>query len=69
MNEKCPYCEADDNHFVLINTETNIYSGLSIAINRQGMLRVRFKYGDCDNFESQDIINIKYCPMCKRKLR
>ena len=66
MSKKCPYCEADNNQFVLLN-KTKDYSGIEISLNRQGMMRVRFGYVDCDYFESQDIINIQHCPMCGRK--
>ena len=40
------------------------YSGIEIAINPQGMLRVRV-YDD-DSLETQDIVHVKYCPMCGR---
>lgn len=63
---KCSYCEADNNDFVTMN-QTVEYSGIELAVNRQGMLRVR--YYDCneDTFESQDIVEIKHCPLCGRR--
>ena len=67
MHKQCPYCEADDNQFIPLN-ETKDYSGIEISLNKQGMMRIRFGYADCVCFESQDIVNIKYCPMCGRKL-
>lgn len=64
----CKYCEANRyGDFVVIN-DTKEYSGIEMAINCQGMLRVRYyKYNGIDSFESQDILNVKYCPMCGRK--
>ena len=59
----CKYCEHENNDFVILN-ETKDYSGIEIAVNRQGMLRVRYE----DNiWFSQDIVNIKFCPMCGKK--
>lgn len=62
----CKYCEADNNDFVLLN-DTRVYSGIEFAINRQGMLRVRFYEDFSQIWFSEDIVNIKYCPMCGRK--
>ena len=63
----CKYCSRKDNDFVLIN-ETADYSDIEISLNRQGMLRVRAYNGDGWTWESQDIINIAFCPICGRKL-
>ena len=63
----CKFCEADNNDFVIMNDTTD-YSGIEMAINRQGMLRIR--YYMCNGthiFESEDIANINNCPMCGRK--
>ena len=63
MDKKCPYCEADNNDFVPLN-QTVEYSGIEMSLNRQGMLRVRF-YNDVNHiWFSEDIVNIKSCPMC-----
>lgn len=63
----CQYCENENNDFVVLN-DTKDYSGIEMAINCQGMLRVRYyMYNGIDRFESQDILNIKNCPMCGRK--
>ena len=63
----CKFCEADNNDFVIMN-DTIDYSGIEMAINRQGMLRVRYyMYNGIDRFESQDILNVKHCPMCGRE--
>ena len=64
----CQYCEPRScNDFVEMN-QTKEYSGIEMAINCQGMLRVRYyMYNDIDRFESQDILNVKYCPLCGRK--
>ena len=62
----CKYCETDNNDFVIIN-DTRTYSGIEFSINRQGMLRVRY-YEDLSNeWISEDIINIKYCPFCGKE--
>ena len=62
----CQYCEHENNDFVLLN-DTRVYSGIELAINRQGMLRVRFYEDLSQIWFSEDIINIKHCPMCGRK--
>ena len=64
----CKYCEHENNDFVLLN-ETADFSDIEMSLNRQGMLRVRYyEQGKYDLFYSQDIINVKYCPMCCRKM-
>lgn len=62
---KCPYCETDNNDFVMMN-QTVEYSGIEMSLNRQGMLRVRF-YDRSDVWFSEDIVNIKHCPMCGKR--
>ena len=64
----CKFCEPNkDNSFVILN-ETVDYSGIEFALHEKGMLRCRY-YGGKENFESQDIINIKFCPICGTELR
>lgn len=64
----CKYCEHENNDFVILN-DTVEYSYIEMALNRQGMLRVRcYEQSECDLCFSQDIINVKFCPMCGRKL-
>lgn len=62
----CKFCEADNNDFVLLN-DTRVYSGIELAINRQGMLRVRYYDDYSQVWFSEDIVNIKHCPICGRK--
>ena len=62
----CQYCEHENNDFVLLN-DTRVYSGIEFAINRQGMLRVRFYEDLSQIWFSEDILTIKHCPMCSRK--
>lgn len=62
----CQYCDSNYNDFVVMN-QTMEYSGIELAINRQGMLRARYYDVNGDVFETQDIIEIKYCPLCGRK--
>ena len=65
----CPYCNRDNNDFAQLNT-TFDYSGLEIALNRQGMLRLRcYADDDTQEFFTQDVVLIKYCPYCGRKMR
>ena len=65
-NGSCPYCGAKTNDFISINQSVE-YSGIEIAINRQGMLRVRvYEYGQ-ETFTAQDIVEIKCCPKLRRK--
>lgn len=66
MDKKCPYCQIDNNDFTLLN-QTMDYSGIEIVLNRQGMLRVRYYNDDFVNFDSQEIVNIKFCPMCGKR--
>ena len=64
----CKYCEHENNDFVVLN-ETVEYSGIEVELNKQGMLRVRY-YEDCTKtWFSEDIINVKFCPMCGRRLQ
>ena len=59
----CNFCKKNnDNSFVPLN-ETVDYSGIEIAIHEKGMLRCRY-FENEETFKSQDVINIKYCPMC-----
>lgn len=63
----CKYCEHKNNDFVILN-ETADYSGIEMALNRQGMLRVRYYDINDPNFVTQDIININFCPVCGKKI-
>lgn len=64
---KCPYCDTINNDFVAMN-QTVEYSGIELAMNRQGMLRARYYDVNGDTFETQDIVEIKYCPMCGKQI-
>ena len=64
---KCKYCEHENNNFVILN-DTKEYSGVEIALNRQGILRVRYYEGYNQLWSMEDIMNIEYCPMCGRKV-
>lgn len=64
---KCKYCKHKNNDFVILN-ETKDYSGIEIALNRQGMLRVRYYEGYNQLWSTEDVINIKFCPICGRKI-
>jgi hypothetical protein len=63
----CQYCELRNNNDFVAMNQTMEYSGIELAINCQGMLRARYYDINGDTFESQDIVNIKRCPMCGRK--
>lgn len=66
----CPYCEHATNDFLPMN-QTIEYSGIEIALNRQGILRVRVL--DCSDESptigllTQDIVEIKFCPLCGKR--
>ena len=59
---RCPYCESGTNDIVPMNQAVE-YSGIEMAVNRQGMLRVRVLDND-GSFTTQDIIEIRNCPLC-----
>lgn len=61
----CEYCKSNT-EFIPLNTTTD-YSGLEFALCGN-MLRVRYSSNDYKHFESQDIVIIKHCPMCGRRL-
>ena len=63
---KCKYCEHENNDFVVLN-ETKEYSGVEIALNRQGILRVRFYEGYNQLWSTEDIMSVEFCPMCGRE--
>lgn len=63
---KCPYCESGTNDFVPMN-QTAEYSGIEMSVNRQGMLRVRVLDDDA-GFTTQDIVEIRSCPLCGKRL-
>ena len=76
----CYFCHSETNDFVNLNSTTD-YSGIEISMHEKGMLRCRtFKFDEFNQkksngvtycpitFENQDIVNIKYCPMCGREL-
>lgn len=65
---RCAYCDGEDNDFVLLNQTTD-YSGIEMALNRQGMLRVRYYADDSHIWYSQDIVEIKFCPNCGRAMK
>lgn len=65
----CKYCGSRD-FISLNNDESYDCSGMDIAISNLGCLRARAFYGErWAEFESTvGIVNIKYCPMCGRRL-
>lgn len=63
----CSYCEAKENNFIPAN-QTVDYSGIEIAINRQGLLRTRV-FNETGDLVTQDIVEIRYCPLCGKKFR
>ena len=63
---KCDYCSGKDNSFVPMN-QTKEYSCIEMSLNRQGMLRVRVGDDGAGNFVTQDVVNVRCCPMCGRK--
>lgn len=62
----CEYCKSRT-EFIPLNTTAD-YSGLEFALC-DNILRVRYyPSNDHMHFETQDLINIKFCPMCGRRL-
>ena len=64
---RCPYCKGETNDFIPLN-QTVKYSGIEMALNRQGMLRVRVYEPEKTTFTTQDIVEIKHCPHCGAKM-
>lgn len=65
-NIHCKCCAANSNDFIILNT-TKEYSGIEMAVNRQGMLRIRVydeNEHDDEIFLTQDILELDYCPLC-----
>lgn len=62
----CEYCKHENNDFVILNTTVDC-SNIEMAINRQGMFRIRHYTDENQVWFSQDLININYCPVCGRK--
>lgn len=62
---KCKYCQSGTNDFVPLH-ETAEYSGIEIAVNRQGMLRAR-ALDPKGHMAAQDVVMIACCPACGRK--
>lgn len=59
----CNHCIPNNHDFISLN-DTVEYSGIEMAINDQGMLRIRvYEEG---KLITQDIVNINYCPICGR---
>lgn len=51
---RCSYCESETNDFVSMN-QTVEYSGIEMAVNRQGMLRVRVFDKEVPDMEKRTI--------------
>ena len=68
MKFTCPVCNCDSTDNIPLN-DTTKYSGIEISLNKLGELRVRTYSDSSDYWESQDIINLKYCPLCRRKYK
>lgn len=64
--QDCPVCGGTDDSFVPLNASTAGYSGIEIAMARDGMLRAR-SLGPDGGMLSQDIINVPFCPMCGKE--
>lgn len=65
--KKCPYCESETTDFIPMN-QTAEYSSIEISLNRQGMLRVRV-LDEYEGYETQDIVEVKYCPLCGKNFK
>lgn len=61
-----PKCICHAEHFNTLNTATADYSGIEIALHKDGMLRMR---AHTPEGRYSDVISINYCPICGRKLQ
>ena len=61
----CNHC-IPDHDFRSIG-DTVEYNGVETSLNDQGMLRVRVYTGG--HLESQDMINVNFCPFCGRRFK
>ena len=70
----CKFCDFKNNDgHILLNDDTAEYSGMTVSVLSNGpqsgaILRVRSLTDDHMLVDSQDAININYCPMCGRKI-
>lgn len=64
----CEYCEHENNDFITLNATVD-YSNIEMAINRQGVFRIRHYTDENQVWFSQDLININFCPVCGRKFK
>ena len=64
----CKCCDQPGKESVEIN-DSAAYSGIQIEINKQGMLRVRYYGSRSILFESQDIVNVPFCPIYGKKFK
>jgi len=64
----CKYCEHQNNDFIILN-ETTAYSNIEMALNKQGMFRIRHYEDDGWIWFTQDVINIKFCPVCGKEFK
>lgn len=63
--ELCKICCGDHgNDFVVVNEDTVPYSGIEIAFNKQGLLRVRYYDDTSILHKSQEIVELIHCPVC-----
>lgn len=65
--QSCKFCGAETNDFSILNPGTCRYSCVDLAINRQGMLRARVHPSSNWDEYLQEVLQIKYCPMCGRR--
>lgn len=58
----CPFCMPSKDNEAL-NKESALYSGIEMRVVGERHLRARH-YGDNNNFDHQDCVQINFCPMC-----
>ena len=64
----CQFCNSDAKPGFISLNQTVDYSGIEIAMNKNGILRTRYFPEADKNFIAQDIINIKFCPICGKRI-
>ena len=58
-------CICNKPHYHCLNENTQDYSGIQVSIHQSGIIRVR---AFTPEGRYSDVVKIKYCPICGRKL-
>lgn len=62
---KCTICNGKHGtDFVVINPHAAGDSGIQVAINKQGMMRIRYFDNTSIKHKSEEIVKLIHCPIC-----